>query len=104
MNLGNERESKYFEDGTPFGGWVRNQQGRYLLNSLLLQTDVTRGAPGGYHRWLQDTLNNLTPNDLYLMKAHQLGIEDIMRIKALKSGRIHIDPSAYPYKDGVEPR
>lgn len=98
MRLKDEPESKNFLDQT-LGKWADTIQGGNLLDHMLLQNDVTNGAPGGYHKWLGDTLKKMTPNDLYLMKQHGLTIEDIMKLKYIKSGEYPVDPTLYPYSD-----
>jgi len=67
--------------------------------SALFDMTHPQGAPGGYQKWLTDTLNTLTPQDYYLMKNHGVSLEALLQERALKNHKFEMHYEAYPYTE-----
>lgn len=91
MKLKGIRESRNFEDTTGYGAMLK-----HLLGAL---TPDLEGPEGGYGKWLTDSLNEMSPQDMQIMHDSKLTIDEMQRYKALKAGKgLFIDLGAWPRK------
>jgi hypothetical protein len=99
MKFNKQRESRNFIDATAMDKLQKLMALHQAQDEETLNRKFEDQPPEGYGNWITNQLQNLSPDELHLMKNNGLSLQDVWILRQFKAGHAPpMDPTVPIYK------